>query len=382
MRFLAMEILLTTSVLVITGLTAFAKDTSQTIFAPKVQRIPFGQLDVLFAVDLVGSRAAAGWGDRVALYERGTEWKLASQIKPATGGDVKVGFGRTLALGQDAVVVGQLSGFERPSVFVYERERNAAWKLRATLLPKSAMKGLGGFGASLAISNSGPGRALVGDPGRSRVYVYEKTGAAWRETSELRASDGPPEGSLGGAVAVRGDLAAASVELGAPHIYIFSRQKNGRWREIAKLSVEGEKRLGSTLRFASDKCLVSGAFRSGKAYVFCREGGRTGGDGGWKLQATLSTANSGRVLAGFGSAIGAEGDRVVVANLLSRAQESPVGELYHFQRKGASEWQATDMSFIGRPDDVVDRDFGRLIAFHSNRLLAAGLRHLYFVEWP
>ena len=375
MRFLAMEILLTAFVLVIAGLAAEAAETSQKIFAPKVNRIPFGQLDVLFALDLVGTRAAAGWGDRVAFYERSPEWKLAGEVKPAKGGDVKVGFGRTLALGRDAVVVGQLSGFEEPRVFIYERAKGV-WSRQATLRPKSAAKGRGGFGASLAIAGSGPGRVLVGDPGRSRVTLYEKTGAAWKETAELRASDGPPEGALGGSVAIHGDLAAASVELGAPFIYLFSRGSGGRWREIAKLSVEGEKRLGSSLRFASERCLVSGAFRSGKAYVFCREGSA------WKLQATLTTANSGRVLKGFGSGVGAENDRVAVANLLSRAQESPVGELYLFERKGASEWQATDLSFIGRPDDVVDRDFGRLLAFDSNRLLVAGIRHLYFVEWP
>lgn len=314
--------------------------------SPAVKKLAFGQKDVLFSIAIDGKRAAAGWGDRVVIYESGAE---AAVIR-AENADVKGGFGFAVALSGDTLVASRVNGFDRNIVYIYEKR--GAWKLVASLWPSKPVSSPSGFGASLAIDGA---RLAIPNSDESVVYVYERS-PDWKETRRLKAA------SVRDVVALHGaDIAVAA----ADGVFVFTSVG-----KPVRVSSEG----GSSLSFADDGCLAIGAFRSGKSELFCHA--KTG----WDRRAEFTTGNSGRVLKGFGVGLAASRDLVLVGNLVGSLTEHPPGELYAFAAT-AREWRAIDLSFIGRNDERRDQELGRLVALSGRHALVAGQRTLYFLDF-
>ncbi len=170
---------------------------------------------------------------------------------------------------------------------------NAGWEHQATLSP-SAPIDRSRFGHTLALDN---GRIVVGAPNAHRAdgeeiglaYVFQQSGASWRQVSVLEAIDGLDDDMFGSSVALGGDrllVGAAQSDTdeleNAGAVYVFSGGDNV-WTLTGKLTAwdaNGHEMFGTSVSLAGTEAIVG----SGGAAVAEGSGG-------------TSTAGSVRIIA-------------------------------------------------------------------------------------
>lgn len=211
----------------------------------------------------------------VYAYEPGPGgWQEVARLRASDASDAD-GFGRSLAIDGDSVIVGASAA---GAAYVFSR---SDWSETARL----SVDGAAGFGAAVALAGN---RALVGAPEtddkKGAVYVFERAGSAWSLTDTLRgegfemladaegeASEWPE--SFGAAVAVAGDRAlvgapGGTIDMflggmfsrGTPSgsVYAFQRGDEG-WERIERLQppVGGEAAtFGTSLTMTGDLAVV------------------------------------------------------------------------------------------------------------------------------
>jgi hypothetical protein len=250
----------------------------------------FGQ-----AVDLCGDLAGvgspySGASGAVEIFRfDGTTWVAEQTLTPSDGGDGDR-FGSALAVLENVIAVGapghQKSGFNFGAVYIF-RHDGATWIEEQKITPID----FGGFGRSLALDADllVVGMSSVGVGGAAIVYRFD--GATWIEEQILSALDADPGDAFGSAVAIAAQtviLAGAfrdeTSAAGAGSAYVF-RHVDGTWIQEQKLigselvvnnyfggsvSLGGEGDLaliGAPHRFAK---LPEGNF--GSAYIFRFDG--------------------------------------------------------------------------------------------------------------
>lgn len=243
---------------------------------------------------------------------------------------------------------------------------------------------LGEFGIAIDIDGE---RALVGahlddtsnlDAGAAFVFERQSDGN-WIEVAKLLASDGDPSDNFGQAVALHGDHALIgawrddekAVDAGAA--YLFERQGDGSWLEVAKVlpsSGVGAAQFGKAVALDSGHALVGAAFdsvggaASGAAYLYERQAG-----GGWPEVAKLEASDEG-FGDRFGNALAIDGDRA----LIGAVNESPqnlfgAGSAYVFERQAGGGW--TEVAKVVAPDAAVTDSFGYAVDLEGDRALIA-----------
>jgi hypothetical protein len=145
----------------------------------------------------------------------------------AVAGD---GFGGSVAISADTVVVGSMQGTSA-AAYVFERDAATGWPAHETRKLTPSGGATGAFGASLAISAD---VIVVNAPGLNALCVFERdpaTGWPEHETQKMTASDGGL-GTPSTSVAVSGDTIVA----GAPRAggslgraYVFQRDAGSAW---------------------------------------------------------------------------------------------------------------------------------------------------------
>lgn len=328
---------------------------------------------------LVGATEHDGGGSltgAVYLFEREpTGWSEAAELVPS-GPGVGTWFGNAVAIDGDTAVVGARSdsvgGTEKGSAYVFE-DSPSGW-IQTSLLTSADAAHDDYFGDALAIRGD---RILVGawgDEGASgSVYAFERTGSTWLEVDKLRASDAADDDLFGRSVAMVDDLALIGAmgndDAGqfSGSAYLFERQAGG-WVEIAKWVAADASMLasfGSSVALTPQAAFVGaigdgqGAFHAGAAYVFERPGSE------WVQVQKLVPC--GLVMNDrFGSAVAAEGDRVVIG----APQEEFLGNApgaAHVFRRGDSNWQwVADLTpSSGEPMD----QFGQSIALEGDTVI-------------
>lgn len=144
---------------------------------------------------------------KVCVYRRGASgWALEQEVEGA-GTSPFFGFGNRVAIEGDLMVVQSLNPFAvGADVFVYRRT-NGKWNIEAQLLPGANVTRGRGFGFALAVSE---GRVIVGDSSAEegedksgRVFVFEKVGTLWVETTRLKPKIFCAPASFGSAVAAK-----------------------------------------------------------------------------------------------------------------------------------------------------------------------------------
>lgn len=243
-----------------------------------------------------------------------------------------------------ADVIGSLSG----AAYVYVASGNG-WALESDI----ASFGLAPndeFGTSVDIDGM---RAVVGAPGadvnfisRGAAYVFERQGnGTWLQVAQLSASDGTVGDAFGSAVSLSGDR----VIVGAPEddpdgvsaagsAYVFERQGNGTWLEVAKLTSAN---AGAARRFGR-RVEIDGAVA---AIAQSLAGGAIGGDqvfvhrrvtSAWPLEDTVATPTGNVPGAGdFASDIALSGTRLLVSD----PSTTPGGRAHLFEHQGGA-WNA------------------------------------------
>ncbi len=180
-------------------------------------------------------------------------------------------------------------------LLLHVADRGARYPLRidplvqqAELMPADAVT----FGWSVAADANtivvGAPLTMVGsNHGQGAVYVFVRSGGAWKEQQELTASDGAEGDQLGISVALSGDTVVAGAwgvgsgensYQGAAYVFVRS---GTTWVEQAELTASdlgGGAEFGYSVAVAGDTAVVGSpnvpdSHGLGAAYVFVRNGG-------------------------------------------------------------------------------------------------------------
>jgi len=218
------------------------------------------------------------------------------QVAKLTAGDAEAGdfFGRAVAVSADVAVVGSPQdndlGTDSGSVYVFERGPGCTWSQTAKLLPDDGDYG-DQFGSSVAIDGD---VIVIGTPDdedqgnwSGSAYVFEAGhDGTWSQVAKLLASDGHPFSGFGYSVAVSGEIVlvgAADAHANEQHsgaVYVFERDGNRQWSEVAKLIADDgatSDAFGVWVAFDGDTAVFGASGnddqgnQAGAAYVFARE---------------------------------------------------------------------------------------------------------------
>ena len=283
---------------------------------------------------------------------------FSAAAQSIAGGHVSAalgGFGNSLTIVESEVLVGEPFNRTRPGlVYVYRKSGNS-WK---EALKVSASNGQpnDAFGSALASDGQ---TLLVSAPrqneNRGVVYVFQRSGSAWREVAQLSAADVVANDGFGSALAVRGDVAlvAASNQARATGaVYVF-RRNGSVWSQVSKLAsseAREQSRFGASLALAGAAAFIGEPLfneRAGAVRVF-----RADANGEYKESGKLAPVSLQR-LDGFGAALAVHDDVLLVS---ATGTGNNAGLIYQFRKDAAGEW----------------REYRRLSAFESNRNDAFG----------
>ncbi|MEM7052945.1 MAG: integrin [Pseudomonadota bacterium] len=233
------------------------------------------------------------------------EWSQQAYLK-ASNTESEDQFGFSVAISGDTIVVGapredsdantvngdQGDNMATSSGAAYVFVRNAGIWTQQAYLKASNSDALDGFGQTLAIDGD---TIVVGAPNESSAatgvngdqlsnaesdsgaaYVFVRSGTNWTQQAYLKASNTGFQDNFGEAVAISGE----SILIGAPD------------EDSNATGVNGDDQL-------------NGAFDSGAAYLFVRNGMN------WSQQAYIKASNTGSDDL-FGSAVSIDGDQAVI----------------------------------------------------------------------
>jgi hypothetical protein len=257
------------------------------------------------SVDASGNVAVVGaWQDDPKAYDsgsayvfrwNGTVWVQEQKLFPADGANSDR-FGVDVAVSAGVAVVGALydddRGADSGSLYVY-RHSGVSWVMEQKITPADGQAG-DFLGSAVAISGNLIAASAYGDDDRGNyagaVYVWEFNGTTWVQNAKLYAPDAAASDFFGVDLALSGD----SIVVGS---YLDDDRGSG----------------------------------SGSAYVFRRT------TAGWTQEAKL-VASDGAANDLFGWHVALEGPQALVGSLQSDALGSESGAAYLFRRE-ASGWR-------------------------------------------
>ncbi|MDH5376811.1 MAG: FG-GAP repeat protein [Gammaproteobacteria bacterium] len=311
-----------------------------------------------------------------------------------------------------------ITDFSAGAVYVFTRS-NGVWSLQAYLKASNADAD-DGFGWSVALS----GDALVvgalledGDasstaaipndnaPGAGAVYVFTRTGTSWSQQAYLKASNAGELDGFGRSMALSGDTLAVGASnedgdassttetpndnaSGAGAVYVFTGS-GANWTQQAYLkagNAGASDRFGASVALSGDTLAVGASREAGDAnstaanpndnasaagavYVF------TGSGANWTQQAYLKASNAGGG-DGFGQSVALSGDTLAVGASNEDGDEnstaanpndnaSSAGAAYLFTRSGAN-W--SQQAYLKASNVGADDTFGTSVALSGDTL--------------
>jgi len=356
---------------------------------------------------------------KVYLYALDDGAWVLQQIVSASDGTNTAGFGQSVALEGDTLLVGApLDSTNTGAVYVFTRDAGT-WAERVKLTASDATE-QDRYGTSVSLAES---TAAVGASGRSAergaVYVLTGAGASWAEQEILTASDGATLDAFGWSVSVDSNLLVA----GAPGwfndsgaAYVFLRVQDS-WSEFDQLFASDESvgnQFGYSVSLSSGRAIVGAPFnQAGAAYIFSagvlgwtedakltaaatpapeRVGvsvslddtfavfgasltgllGENSGsaevhvlDGAWQREQRLSPNTS----SGLGSALAASGDTLVIG---ARNEFGIQGAAYVLVNDGGV-WTLEQRLDADMPGVTEDLDFGARVAIDGDTLAVAAV---------
>ena len=292
-------------------------------------------------------------------------------------------FGGAVAIDGQRVLVGcggnDTGGEDTGCVYVFERTSDNAWPLGGILRGEGISRHVR-FGYSVALADD---LAVVGaerdESFSGSVFVFERDASGqWQQTAKLKSSDSQPNQLFGGRVAISGDLllVGAAQDRGggsdAGAAYLFQRDDNPAWRQVAKL-VSSDLRKGDQLGAAvalSGATAVVGSRHNdentGSVYVF-----RSDRQDGWQQVAKLK-ADPTTSFGQFGISVAVDGGTVLVGEWRNSERGQQAGAAYVFQGDEQHGWHLVQTLTAS---DATQRDrFGYAVALQHNRALIGTLR--------
>ncbi|HYL37027.1 MAG TPA: hypothetical protein VEV17_14020 [Bryobacteraceae bacterium] len=292
-------------------------------------------------------------GEAYAFSRSGVSF-VQQSILTAAGGSAADGFGTSIAVSGDTVMVGApTKSLVQGAVYVFVRS-GATWIQQSKLTPSDAANG-DGFGASLATDGSTLLVGASGKNGQGVVYVFVQSGGAWTQQAELVAADPAKGDAFGNSVSLSANTAIVGAvgRLAAQGVaYVFVRSGT-TWTQQAKLTASDaatNDNFGSSVSISGDTALVgarAAASFHGAAYVFVRSGST------WTQQAKLVPDRAGPD--NFGYSVSIDADTALVGAYLEAGAQ---GAAYVFVRSGVAWTQQTKLA----PSDAAGGDiFGTAV---------------------
>ena len=314
---------------------------------------------------LIGATGAFGLepGAVYSFVGGGATWTQQSKIQPveSTDGD---GFGTSLAVDADTLVVGAVNDSQQGRAFVFVRSGDE-WTEQAELV---SMDGPGNYyGASVALDGD---TAIVGSLGQNAAYVFQRSGVVWSQQQKLQADDMAGVASFG-RVALDGDRAL----IGAPDsnkykglAFVFDRVGE-TWTQSARFTPDeaGTNDLfGESVALQGNTAFVASyGFDNyrGEVYVYAFS------QGIWTFQTRLR-AEDGVQLDGFGVPIVFVGDTVAIGAGYAATDFLYQGAVYVY-RGSAETWNpvAKLVADNGAREDLFG--FGSVAMDQDNILVGA-----------
>jgi choice-of-anchor B domain-containing protein len=277
--------------------------------------------------DIVVGSAATGWprgdgpGGAVFVYRKAADgsWKEVVSLSASDGG-VGDHFGRTVFMKGNTLVVGA-PGMN--AAYVFEKDASGEWKDAGKIAPKALKDGFE-FGGAYARAGSRTGNIAMA---RDQVvvtsynstlmtgfaHVFAKRDGSWVETDVLSAHTAADGDGFAMSVAANDAnifVSAPATKEGKGQVYVF--MDHGQWMQMGSLQVnsEGPARLGTSM-----------AEFGGKVYVGAPAMNRTGAVFVYEMQPSGLFGQVGQLalpddetVSGFGSAVAASGDNIVVTS--------------------------------------------------------------------
>ena len=220
----------------------------------------------------------------------------------------------------------------------------------AKLTPVNGTGSTYGFGFSVDV---GADRVVVGYPdqtpplggAKGAAYVFDRIGGSWVQQAELGDSSYTGDGRFGLSVALDGDVIAVGTPyvyvptgLGAAHIF---RRVNGTWTQEAVIEPPSIlppcAAVGRSIDIAGDTLLIGGTpvinptpAVHGRALIYGRVAGA------WTLQWVSPIHSSDGNDAAFGGSVLLAGDTAFVGSPTAHGNEPFAGGVYVFTRLGGT----------------------------------------------
>jgi len=338
----------------------------------------------------------------VHIFERidGTNWTKSSVV--LTPSDPVFGdeFGRSLSIHGDAIAVGARMYHESSEfgdsiligcVYVFVRQSDGSWLEEARLLSDDPDSSDVFFASAVALHES---TLVVGEPRNSRlpageqtgtIHIFERVGEAdWVQRAKLRPEDGSAGDNFGSSVDIYENVAVVGArrhdangrDSGAA--YVFTKLDDGTWSQDSKLlpgDGAASDSFGRSVAISLDVVVIGASgdddngSSSGSAYVFTF----VDNNGQWTEGAKL-LAEDGKPSDGFGKAVDADGDVIVIGADGADDDQQPdrlanIGAVYVFERIGVSVWAQT--SRLQPPGGDKEDEFGSSVAT-DNGTVAVG----------
>ena len=242
-------------------------------------------------------------------------WEQEAKLT-AAGGSSNDAFGASVSVWDNQAVVGaggdNSRGTGAGAAYIFQHAETG-WLQEAKLTARGG-EARDGFGVSVSISSD---RVIVGAHGdddkgirSGAAYVFRNNGQEWKQEVKLVAGDGNANAIFGHAVCIRGSRAIVGAHgdddkgRRSGSAYVF-RRSGTRWRLEKKLIAPGGRandHFGVSVSISRNRLVVGargdsgGGVKSGAAYIFRRSANR------WKADAKL-IARDPRTLDNLGQAV-------------------------------------------------------------------------------
>jgi len=266
-----------------------------------------------------------------------------------------VGLGATVEVDGDRAIAsdsGSVVIFTPTTARIYERGVNGEWLEEGVFTSSTPGANLG-FGAALALDGD---TAIIGEPGTQfdagKVYVVERLAGTWTVTSVFGAPIPALADRFGAAIALDGNRAI----IGAPganssrgEVHVFDRDPvSGVWSPSAAIDLAGAaptELFGYRVELVDDRVLASAPNRdvgavigAGSVHAFKEQSA-----GSW-VQTQVITSTSPGINHDFGTAMAAQGERLVVGAASDNQAGALNGAAHVFDRDATgTNWLPVDV---------------------------------------
>ncbi len=265
-------------------------------------------------------------------------------------------FGGAVTVNDGQILVGEGRQLLLPgNVFVYEMTEDSTWAQTQILTPGGEIAI--GFGRSLATENT---TLAIGAPLASEVYIYSRSNSGSWSLSETLTHT---HAQFGTSLALKGDhllVGATGGPTSKGGAYLYSRDENGSWQMTEGLthsSISSADQFGRTVEIHRND-LVVGAPRwdNGKGRIFVYSY-----DGTPELQVQEIRLDAGKGGDQFGVSIESAADFLVIG-----APGHNEGTVTLFSKNNHGQWNETHT--ITPADTTQDQRFGGQLAANDRRL--------------